>query len=54
MDDVKVHYNSDKPAQMKAHVYAHGTGIDVAPYFVDTLIFVHSFCCAIFKTQNLK
>ena len=27
MDDVKVHYNSDKPAQMKAHAYAQGTDI---------------------------
>lgn len=29
MDDVKVHYNSDKPAQMKAHAYAQGTDIHV-------------------------
>ena len=27
MDDVKVHYNSDKPAQLKAHAYAQGTDI---------------------------
>jgi len=31
MDDVKVHYNSAKPAQMKAHAYAQGTNIHVAP-----------------------
>ncbi|MBL6446343.1 DUF4157 domain-containing protein [Fulvivirga sp. 29W222] len=30
MDDVKVHYNSVKPAQMKAHAYAQGTDIHVA------------------------
>ncbi|WP_083253398.1 eCIS core domain-containing protein [Flavivirga aquatica] len=27
MDDVKVHYNSDKPTQLKAHAYAQGTDI---------------------------
>ena len=27
LDDVKVHYNSDKPAQLKAHAYAQGTDI---------------------------
>ena len=27
MDDVKVHYNSDKPAQLNAHAYAQGTNI---------------------------
>lgn len=27
MDDVKVHYNSDKPAQLNAHAYAQGTDI---------------------------
>jgi hypothetical protein len=31
MDDVKVHYNSDKPAQLNAHAYAQGTNIHVAP-----------------------
>jgi hypothetical protein len=30
MDDVKVHYNSSKPAQLKAHAYAQGTDIHVA------------------------
>jgi hypothetical protein len=30
MDDVKVHYNSDKPAQLKAHAYAQGTDIHLA------------------------
>lgn len=30
MDDVKVHYNSDKPAQMQAHAYAQGTDIHIA------------------------
>lgn len=30
MDDVKVHYNSDKPAQLKAHAYAQGNNIHVA------------------------
>ncbi|WP_196894410.1 eCIS core domain-containing protein [Aureivirga marina] len=30
MDDVKVHYNSDKPAQLKAHAYAQGNQIHVA------------------------
>lgn len=31
MDDVKVHYNSEKPAQLKAFAYAQGTDIHVAP-----------------------
>ncbi|WP_196892515.1 eCIS core domain-containing protein [Aureivirga marina] len=30
MDDVKVHYNSNKPAQLKAHAYAQGTNIHLA------------------------
>ncbi len=30
MDDVKVHYNSDKPAQLHAHAYAQGTDIHLA------------------------
>lgn len=30
MDDVKIHYNSDKPAQLKAHAYAQGTDIHLA------------------------
>jgi len=30
MDDVKVHYNSGKPAQLNAHAYAQGTDIHVA------------------------
>ncbi len=30
MDDVKVHYNSTKPAQLKAHAYAQGTDIHIA------------------------
>lgn len=31
MDDVKVHYNSAKPAQLRALAYAQGTNIHVAP-----------------------
>ncbi|NLR80158.1 DUF4157 domain-containing protein [Chitinophaga eiseniae] len=31
LDDVSVHYNSDKPAQMKAFAYTQGTDIHVAP-----------------------
>lgn len=31
LDDVKVHYNSDKPGQLQAHAYAQGTDIHVAP-----------------------
>lgn len=31
MDDLKVHYNSDKPAQLNAHAYAQGRDIHVAP-----------------------
>ncbi|WP_218043744.1 eCIS core domain-containing protein [Flavobacterium gawalongense] len=31
MNDVKVHYNSDKPDQLQAHAYAQGTDIHVAP-----------------------
>ena len=31
MDDVQVHYNSDKPAQMQAHAYAQGTDIHLGP-----------------------
>ncbi|WP_289659376.1 eCIS core domain-containing protein [Flavobacterium panacagri] len=30
MDDVKVHYNSDKPALINAHAYAQGTDIHIA------------------------
>jgi len=30
LDDVKVHYNSSKPAQLNAHAYAQGTNIHVA------------------------
>jgi len=30
LDDVRVHYNSDKPAQLKAHAYAEGSQIHVA------------------------
>jgi hypothetical protein len=31
MDDVAVHYNSSKPAQLRAHAYTEGTDIFVAP-----------------------
>jgi hypothetical protein len=31
MDDVKVHYNSPKPAPLQAHAYTQGTDIHVAP-----------------------
>ncbi|MCB9230842.1 MAG: DUF4157 domain-containing protein [Bacteroidia bacterium] len=31
LDDVKVHYNSDQPAQMQAHAYAQGSDIHIAP-----------------------
>jgi hypothetical protein len=31
MDDVRVHYHSDKPAQLQAHAYTQGTEIHVAP-----------------------
>jgi hypothetical protein len=30
LDDVKVHYNSHKPAQLNAHAYAQGTNIHIA------------------------
>lgn len=30
MDDVKVHYNSERPAQLQAHAYAQGTDIHLA------------------------
>jgi hypothetical protein len=30
MDDVKVHYNSPRPAQLQAHAYAQGTDIHLA------------------------
>ncbi|HAQ18765.1 MAG TPA: hypothetical protein DCR40_05940 [Prolixibacteraceae bacterium] len=30
LNDVKVHYNSDKPAQLNAHAYAQGTDIHLA------------------------
>ncbi len=30
LDDVKVHHNSDKPAQFQAHAYAQGTDIHLA------------------------
>ncbi|WP_300038578.1 DUF4157 domain-containing protein [uncultured Roseobacter sp.] len=31
MDDVKVHYNSAKPAALQAHAYAQGTDIHLGP-----------------------
>jgi hypothetical protein len=31
MSDVKVHYNSEKPAGLKAHAYAQGSDIHLAP-----------------------
>ena len=31
MNDVKVHYNSDKPSQLQAHAYAQGTDIHLGP-----------------------
>lgn len=31
MDDVKVHYNSAKPADLQAHAYAQGSDIHVGP-----------------------
>ena len=31
LNDVKVHYNSDKPAQLHAHAYAQGTDIHIGP-----------------------
>lgn len=31
MDDVKVHYNSNQPAQLTAHAYAQGSDIHLAP-----------------------
>ncbi|MEY3321574.1 MAG: hypothetical protein RLZZ417_1157 [Bacteroidota bacterium] len=31
MDQVKVHYNSDKPAQLNAHAYAQGNQIHISP-----------------------
>src|SRR5690349_4729044 len=31
LDDVKVHYGSDKPAQLQAQAYTQGTQIHVAP-----------------------
>ncbi len=31
MDAVRVHYNSDRPAQLNAHAFAQGTDIHVAP-----------------------
>ncbi len=31
LDDVKVHYNSSRPAQLQAHAYAQGTNIHLGP-----------------------
>lgn len=31
LDDVKVHYNSDKPAKLDAHAYAQGSDIHLGP-----------------------
>ena len=31
LDDVKVHFNSDKPALVQAHAYAQGTQIHLGP-----------------------
>jgi len=33
MDDVTVHFNSAKPAQLQAHAYTQGTEIHVAPAY---------------------
>ncbi len=41
MDNVKVHYNSDKPAQLNAHAYAQGTDIHVAPDGKFLYVFAH-------------
>jgi hypothetical protein len=30
-DDVKVHYNSPKPAQLQAHAYTNGSDVHIAP-----------------------
>jgi hypothetical protein len=30
-DDVKVHYNSDKPAQLQATAYTQGNQVHIAP-----------------------
>jgi hypothetical protein len=31
MDDIRVHYNSDRPAQLRAYAFTRGTDIHVAP-----------------------
>ena len=31
MENVKVHYNSDRPAQLNAHAFAQGSDIKIAP-----------------------
>lgn len=31
LDDVRVHYNSDRPTELQAHSYAHGSEIHLAP-----------------------
>ncbi len=31
MDDVKVHYNSNKPAQLNAHAFAQGNQVHLGP-----------------------
>jgi hypothetical protein len=31
MDDIQVHYNSDKPSQLQAHAFTQGTDIHIAP-----------------------
>jgi hypothetical protein len=31
LDDVKVHYNSDKPEKLDAHAYAQGSDIHLGP-----------------------
>jgi hypothetical protein len=31
LDDIKVHYNSSQPAQLRAHAFAQGTDIHIAP-----------------------
>ena len=40
MDDVKVHYNSSKPAQLQAHAYAQGTDIHLGAGQEKQFVFV--------------
>ena len=51
MSDVKVHYNSSKPAQLNAHAYAQGTQIHLGAGQQKTFT-TRSLACGTTKTRT--